>query len=263
MSHQKSPRTPAGMRLRALREACGKTQLDVELDASLGIGYLQRLELGKIGQPERDTLERILAAVSASYMQRREVLELFGYRVAITVPNENETRWAIDAFQGEVKQDAIPAYLLDCAHRLLAWNSLIPKVFSEFQTKLTNTLIPRLIFDPIDGFAAGVVNADVFFATQIRILQYEGQRHGGAAGYGAFVEGLRAYPLFDKYWREQSLDLQVHAAFRPVADLKLDTGRGLAHFRLISEVFAQDARFRVIYDVPVDRGTVRRCSAWG
>src|SRR5436190_16220399 len=106
MSHQKAPRTPGGIRLRALRETYSKTQLDVELDAGLGIGYLQRLELGKVQYPERNTLERILAALGVSFIERREVLGLFGYAVAISMPSEIETRWAIDVFQSEVKQDS-------------------------------------------------------------------------------------------------------------------------------------------------------------
>ena len=78
MSHYKQPHTPAGLRLRALRESSGKTQLDVELDASLGLGYLQRLELGKVQQPEQATLDRILDALNVSFMERREVLALYG-----------------------------------------------------------------------------------------------------------------------------------------------------------------------------------------
>src|SRR5258706_12828737 len=108
MSHQKAPRTPGGIRLRGLRETYGKTQLDVELDGSLGIGYLQRLELGKVQHPERDTLERLLAALGANFGERREVLELFGYALVITVPTEAEIRWAIDVFQAEVENESLP-----------------------------------------------------------------------------------------------------------------------------------------------------------
>src|SRR4051812_43517719 len=105
MSHHKQPQTPAGLRLRALREACGKTQLDVELDASLGLGYLQRLELGKVQQPEQATLERILDALGTNFAERREVFALFGYAVPIATPSEAETRWAIDVFQSEIRQE--------------------------------------------------------------------------------------------------------------------------------------------------------------
>ena len=57
--------TPGENRLRMLRDTYGRTQLDIELDANLGIGYLQRVELGKVRYPERNTLERILTALNA------------------------------------------------------------------------------------------------------------------------------------------------------------------------------------------------------
>ena len=52
--------TVGGNRLRALREYVGRTQLEVELEANLGLGYLQRVESGKVQRPERETIERIL-----------------------------------------------------------------------------------------------------------------------------------------------------------------------------------------------------------
>src|SRR5262245_2717800 len=105
--------TPGGKRLRALREFHGKTQLDVELDASLGIGYLQRLELGRVQQPERDTLERILSALHARYTERREILERFGYVVDAPIPDDEEIDWAISVSQTELDRAVFPAYLLD------------------------------------------------------------------------------------------------------------------------------------------------------
>ena len=94
--------TPGGKRLRALREYRGKTQLDVELDASLGMGYLQRLELGRVKQPECDTVERILTALDARYTERREILELFGYIVDAPIPDADEIDWAIDVCHEDV-----------------------------------------------------------------------------------------------------------------------------------------------------------------
>ena len=259
MSRQKEPRTAGGSRLRALRESCGKTQLDVELDASLGIGYLQRLELGKVQHPEPDTLERILAALGVSFIVRREVFELFGYAVPLSMPNAVETHWAIDIFHSEVKQDTIPAYLLDCSHRLLAWNSPVSKLFGEVKTESNDVLMPRLIFDPIDGIAASILNAETFFAAQIRILQYERQRCGDEAWYKGFVNEMRQYKAFDEYWIKQNTAIQAQVSMRPVAQLKLDMGRGLAQFRLISETFVHDPRFRVIYYIPADSTTIRQC----
>src|SRR5215468_5787831 len=94
--------TPGGNRLRALREYAGRTQLDVELDADLGSGYLQRVESGKVQQPERETLERILAALGTRYTQRRDILELFGYIVDAPLPTEDEIQWAVGLCRSEL-----------------------------------------------------------------------------------------------------------------------------------------------------------------
>src|SRR5262245_45540690 len=116
IKHHTQARTAGGNRLRALREARHMTQLDVEFEGSLGIGYLQRLELGKVQHPERETLERILEALNATFAERHEVLELFGYALPFTAPTEAEIRWAIDVFQAEVENERLPVYLLDCLH---------------------------------------------------------------------------------------------------------------------------------------------------
>jgi transcriptional regulator with XRE-family HTH domain len=259
MNQHKAPYSPGGIRLRSLRADHGKTQLDVELDASLGIGYLQRLERGNVQHPERETLERILAALEVSFAERREVLGLFGYTATIAVPTESEIRWAIDVFQAEVKSTNFPAYLLDCSHRLLAWNSLVGKVFSAVPTDSAAVLMPRLIFDPMFGLARSVLNAETFFSAQIRILEFERLRCGDEAWYNGFVNEMRQYDTFDEYWTRHNATGRRQVSMRPVAQLKLPIGDEIAQFRLISETFAQDPRFRVIYYIPADSATVRQC----
>src|SRR5512146_840408 len=123
--------TPGGRQLRFLRESSAKTQLAVELEANLGLGYLQRVESGKVQRPERETLERILDALGARYTERRDILERFGYVVSAPLPDEREITWAITACQAELTAAPFPAYLLDCTHSLLAWNTLFPFVFAQ------------------------------------------------------------------------------------------------------------------------------------
>ena len=66
------------------------------------MGYLQRVESGKVQHPEKETLERILAALGARYSERRDILELFGYVVDAPLPNDEEIRWAIESCQQEL-----------------------------------------------------------------------------------------------------------------------------------------------------------------
>src|SRR5205823_140648 len=119
-------RTPGGARLRVLRETARRSQLWVEAEAELGTGYLQRVESGRVVQPERPTLERILAALDARYSERRQVLELFGYTVTTPPPTDDKRAWAAEVSRWELTDAPFPAYVLDCTHRLVAWNRLVP-----------------------------------------------------------------------------------------------------------------------------------------
>lgn len=263
MKHQT---TPGGSRLRALREYYRRTQLEVELDASLGMGYLQRLELGRVQQPERDTLERILTALEARYTERREVLELFGYRVSSPIPDESEIQWAIEICQQELNSAVFPAYLLDCASRLLIWNALVPPLFQFKQSSAPAVQhylsMLRLVFDEAYGFTASIMNTDVFFPAQIRALRYEVQAFRDETWCNRLIEDMLTCAQFKHYW-DQNANLQTQFPARPLTPMIIRSqGSDSLQFRLISEPFVQDRRFRVIYCLPADPATIQQCLQW-
>ncbi|MCC6612641.1 MAG: helix-turn-helix domain-containing protein [Anaerolineae bacterium] len=260
--------TPGGKRLRALREYHGKTQLDVELDASLGIGYLQRLESGRVQQPERDTLERILAALDARYSERREVLELFGYVVDAPIPNDAEIEWAVSVCRAELDSAAFPTYLLDCAHRLLYWNALVPRLYVTPGTNLSadglrRLSVLKLIFDPAYHVTPRIVNGDAFFPAQIRALRYEMQRFHDEPWMGELIDDMRQSATFARYWDLAQREA-VHFSARPLTLMEIAvTGVEQAlNFRIISEPFVQDHRFRVIFCLPADAHSNQQCIDW-
>lgn len=262
MRHHKSPATQGGAQLRALREACGRTQLDVELDASLGIGYLQRLELGKVQRPERETLERIVEALGATFAQRVEIFACFGYTVPVIAPTAAEIAWAISMFHGETAAEHIPVYLLDCSHRLLAWNALVPHLYRVVTNQPTDIVMPRLIFDPVYEVGDAIVNREAFFALQIRILHYENQRCADAAWFNPFIEEMRQIEPFDRHWVSAEKVPTAPLATRPLAHLHMDTAQSIVQFRLIAQTFASDPRFRVMYCLPADAATITQCHEW-
>lgn len=254
----KNPATPGGNRLRVLRDFTGKSQLDVELDAELGIGYLARLETGKIKTPERDTLERLLTALNAPYMERRDILEVFGYVVDTPLPTESETAWAIAACQGDLKMAVFPAYLLNCAHEMLVWNSFIPRMFKPQE----RTSVLRMLFDPAYDLNRAIANPDEFFPAQIRALRHEMRLMGGEEWHKKRIDDLLTNaPLFAKYWASSGQNSAVAA--RPLIPLELHLPDvGLLRFRLTAEAFAQDRRFRLIYYIPADPATMQQCIVW-
>ncbi|MBI1282563.1 MAG: helix-turn-helix domain-containing protein [Anaerolineaceae bacterium] len=262
MSHPAEVTISGGLRLKMLRESYGKTQLDVELDANLGIGYLQRLERGKVHQPEQDTLIRILDALGAGFVERREVCSLFGYAIPVTLPTAAEIQWAVNVFHSQVKDEHVPVYLLDCSHRLLAWNRQVKHLFGVLNTLKPDALLPRLIFDKVGGIAGLIINAETFFPAQVRIVHYERQRCGNGSLFDAFIDQMMTIPTFAKYWVKGDDSGGFQLPMRPLVPMKLDYGRRTLQFRLIAESFVQDPRFRVIYYLPDNSATLRQCLEW-
>lgn len=254
--------TPGGNRLKALRELAGKTQLDVELDAELGSGYLQRVESGKVRHPEKETLERILNALGTRYTERRDVLEVFGYVVNTPLPDTNDLQWAMEACRADLQSAVFPAYLLDCTHRILTWNNLVPQLYRLAQfddPREPRASMLKVIFDPIYGVAPRIANPDVFFPAQIRAMRHEMHPFHNEGWYSETLVDMRRIALFEYYWKRAEAEPAPPLAARPLTALELQTEDGLLQFRLLSETFAQDRRFRVIYCLPAEPKTIQWC----
>jgi transcriptional regulator with XRE-family HTH domain len=265
----KKSRTVGGNRLKALREFLGKTQLDVELEANLGTGYLQRVESGKVQHPERETIERILSALEARYTQRREILELFGYVMDAPLPDEEDIKWASTMCQAELDTAVFPAYLLDCANRLLVWNVMVPKLFPVIDTTNNSQTVIRLsmlhiLFNPRYGVTPRITNPDVFFPASIRALRSEMQLFHSETWYEGLITELRSScPVFERYWTLSEARPAYHIAARPLTPLEIIFPKiGTLVFRLLAEPFIQDRRFRVIYCLPANPITMQQCVEW-
>lgn len=259
--------TPGGVRLRALCAQAGKTQLAVELAADLGSGYLQRIESGKVAHPQRPTLERILAALGARYGERRDVPELFGYTVTTPLPSEEEIDWACALGHSELHGVVFPAYVLDCAHRLLAWNRYVPRLFGvapQAMARWERACMFDLWLHPRYGLAALVDNPDAFFPAMLRALQHEIQPFRHETWCAELIARLlRELPLFKKYWTVAEHAGTHAVAARPVVPVRLEVPKaGLLRFRLSTEHFTRDARFRIVYYLAADARTMQQCAVW-
>lgn len=260
--------TPGGAKLRALREGFGKPQLRVEAEADLGTGYLQRVESGRVVQPGRATLERILDALGARYSERRDVLALFGYTVTTPLPDEADVAWAREVCRRELHDVAFPAYALDCATRLIAWNRQFPRLLGVAPD---DSLLRRLAgepllvgwFDPASPLARLVAEPDAFLPALIRALRYEMRGFHAEDWYPAWMARFQAQPLFRHYWALVDQEPEPASAARSLVPVRLVVPRaGLLQFRLATEPFTRDARFRLVYYFPADADTLRQCATW-
>jgi len=265
-------RTPGGARLRGLREAAGRVQLWVEVEADLGTGYLQRLESGRVVQPARATLDRILVALDARYSERREVLELFGYTVATPPPTDEEVAWAGEVARPELQELPFPAYVLDCTHCIVAWNPVVPHLFGcepddPTLGGLAGTSLLAAWLDPGSPIGRLVAEPEVLLPALVRAMHYEMEQFNGEPWVAPLMASLERLSRFQEaseiVAREQQPARRGVTSSRAWAPVRLTIpGLGLLQFRLSSEHFVRDARFRVVYLFPADSATLAACAAW-
>jgi len=260
--------TVGGARLRALREAAGKTQLWVEAEAELGSGYLQRIESGRVAQPGRAMLEKILAAIGARYSERREVLEQFGYAVSTPPPDASETEWARAFCQPELDEAPFPAYALDCLHRLIAWNAHVPRMLGLQRIDphlegLAGRSILEAWFDPSSPLSHRVVEPDVFLPALIRAFRSEMEPNRSEPWYSALLDRLLSLPRFGEFWERIEQESSPVSSARALVPVRLKVADvGEMQFRLSAEHLVRDARFRLIYFFPSDLRTMQQCADW-
>jgi hypothetical protein len=196
------------------------------------------------------------------------VLELFGYMVATPLPREEEIAWAGTVCQREIHEVPFPAYVLDCTHRLLLWNHSVPRLFGMAPDDATLGGLARQSllaawFDAGSPLASLVAEPETFLPAIIRALRSEMQQFRTEAWYTEVLGSLQALPRFRHYWAVVEQQPPLASAARALVSVRLTTpGAGLLQFRLSSEHFVRDARFRLVYYFPADPATMRQCAAW-
>ncbi|MFW6074914.1 MAG: hypothetical protein ACOC9Y_04915 [Chloroflexota bacterium] len=258
--------TPGGEAIRILRGNAGRTQLWVELEADLGTGYLQRIESGRVAQPTRATLERILSALDARYSERREIMQAFGYVVTTPKPNRDDREWAREISKSELQTLTFPVYVLDCAHRLTAWNRYIPWMFGvspadPIFTSLQQNSVLAAWFDVNSPIGASVSDRDTLLPALIRAFRYEMHRFSREPWYEQLLEDLYSQRRFRHYWDIVEKEAPVASAARALIPVEIEhPDHGQLAFRLSSEPFIRDARFRFVHFFPADPVTMQQCA---
>ena len=244
--------------MRQIREEAGRTQLWVELEAELGTGYLQRVESGRVGQPARGTLERILRALDSSYNERQAVMLRFGYRTPTEPPSDAEIRWAQTLAGSQLEEFPFPAYVLDCLVRLVAWNEAADDLLHL--SRLSCRDHPSMLapwFDEQSRLGRMIAEPDAFLSALVIAYRYEARRFRGEPWSIELTRRLRSNPRFAHYWQITRDQGPALGAARALLPLRLRVaGDEVVSFRLASEPFIDDDRFRVIYYFPDDLETM-------
>jgi hypothetical protein len=218
--------------------------------------------------PPPPTLERILAALGVRYSEHRELLALFGYLVGTPLPNAADRAWARAVSAGQLREVPFPAYVLDIATTVIAWNGQ----FAQLLRAAGDGLRPEDFgdgpllahwFDLASPLARLVSAPDTLLPALIRAARHEARQLRGEEWYRDWLAGLLALPRFRYYWAQVEAEAERVSAARALVPVRLATpGFGAAQFHLATENFTQDARFRLVYLFPADAATIGRCAAW-
>jgi transcriptional regulator with XRE-family HTH domain len=256
-----------GQYIRRLRMQSMRSQAELEFAAGLGDNYLKRIELGQVARPQRDTLERILDALQPSYAERRNVLELYGYAVQHPLPTQTEIAQAQTIFRQSVADSPIPVQLLDCALRLIDWNGLLARLAGRTpddpaMRALAGRMITHVLYDPQFGIRQRLQNFAEWSGHMLPVLIHELQPYLQEAWAHDVLEELRrSAPGLDTLLN-RSEELRPIPA-RPLRTIIFTGPNGAAlPFRIASESFTNDTRFRVIYYFPADDVALAQCRAW-
>jgi hypothetical protein len=97
----------------------------------------------------------------------------------------------------------------------------------------------------------------------IRALRYEMQQFRIEPWYAAVLASLQTLPRFRYYWAVVEQEPALASAARALVPVRLTTpDAGLLQFRLSSEHFVRDARFRLVYYFPAAPATMHQCATW-
>lgn len=268
---QQTDRLNGGGKLRSLREKRQLLQFDLDLDGIITQANYSKIERG-LAKPSKEKLEAILDVMQASFNERRDILQSYGYRSPYPLPEPHETE-AIGA-ECQPILDALPtpAYLVDILTRLVTWNALFAQLAGGsdslerligqplFKMQFASHLRLREFMDGMDE----VLLASVRMVHE-RLAPYQDERW-----YHDFLAELCEEPEFLHYWEAAIAlgprkPLPVAFAARilhPVQFALPNEGKTKLQFYSNPEPLENDARYQMIYLIPADLLTMRQVDRW-
>lgn len=268
------PKTLGGRKLQELRQAAQLTLVDLtarlETDHGTPIdaGHINKIETGNIKKPLAETLERILAGLSAGYRDRRDVLEAFGYAVPTTLPSEQEIAEARRLTAYELEDSTYPVMLIDCGQRLWAWNRYTPRIIGlhpddPATTRFAGVTIFDVTFNPAFVTRLLIANPEEYLPAMLEFIKAGMYRFHDEPWYNEIVGRASTFPGFRAVWDSLPADTFQRYAYRSIVPIKINVpGTGVLDFRMSSTDFLLDPRFQIIHFTPFGAKTLRTCAEW-
>lgn len=252
-----------GEALRELRDSKGLSQMTVEVEAGIGLGSLSKIELGVRENPSFDTLDKILTAMDATYRERKSILEKFSYKLPDPLPSSDEMKEAEEIGQPILDELPVPAYLIDCATRVITWNALLSATFGLLRgpksivERLHNKPLFTAYFDPQLELHRYINDSHEFLAQSIASLRQVLLPYQNTNWYPTLIEEYKnKSPEFREYWDAAQYAELLEVNIRSTIQLQFSViSKGKINFKFASDPFPKDPRFRIIQWMPYDAHT--------
>ena len=263
-------RTLGGEKLRALRQRAKLTLLDLEAatDFQIGTAHIHKIEVGMIKRPDPETLNIMLIALDASFIDRRDVLEAFGYTTPVYLPTEEEIDEARILCTHELHDATYPIYLIDIGQRLLAWNRYVPRLIGMHPddpslVQFVGVTVFDLAFNPTYPVKHLIDNPDEYLPAMLKFIKTGLEPFREESWYATLLAQARELPGFSEIW--DSLDADAYERYTnwsiiPVR-IKLQHA-GVIQFRVSSSDLLIDPRFRIVHFTPFGATALRQCAIW-
>lgn len=233
---------------------------------------LSNIERGVTRQLPHETLERLLDALHQvaplPLRTRNAVREAAGYRPRFPLPSADDIAWARQQWQQETEGLPYPAYLVDCAQRVLAWNDLALRLIGLHPTdpavaQFQDSTIFDLACNPTYRATAQIANPETFLPQMVRVLKAEFQTYQHEPWLADCLEpALQRYPALRVLWETVPVPV-LPLGQRTMGPLhcRLPGGQVLC-FQLLGAEFVSDPRFRGVQYLPADTTTLQQCLQW-
>jgi len=235
-----------------------------QMEVSLRIGWqdttrLSKIEQGRVGKPNRETVDKIIEALKLTEQEKGEFLLVAGY-----LPTDEEIGKVRREVIGQINNWPYPAVFIDFSWRCLMVNQPtietfgFPKNFINQVLKIKPNLLEMVIapkqFMPVDIFKGdNEKNLKSFPVAQVGQFKFEQLGRENDSWYKKLIGKLTKDERFRKLWQEvdqntyhkKLLDYEYKIIKWPNRE-KPDKKYHVFSSRLIS-----DQRFQVILYLPV------------
>lgn len=272
-----------GYQLKQMREREGWLQRKLAYELDIAESMISRFETGA-RVPNRELLEKILGKLQATPFERKNVLNAYGYRVITELPTDEELKSACDNVRVYLDSLDIPAYLMDCTTRVIAWNHYISRAFglpkpeqgalSTFDPRPAGLLRAISSVPLIKSFYSYNIKDmvgnwdDLFFNGILGSVRSTLWEYKDTDWCKNLIDEVKAIsPEFKTKWEKIEEDNTISewpVVGRPVSPFIVS----ISHlefpltFKAAAETLIKDDRFRIIYWHPANIETMQKINEW-